>query len=79
MTRRESGPMDLLTALGLILLLASPHSAGMTSIIFCATNRQLVSMIAAAEFFPVGGVHGAGAGIGGRWAAMSKEIVNGSW
>jgi hypothetical protein len=40
MTRRESGPMDVWTATGIVLILLVSYSAWLTSIVFCASNRD---------------------------------------
>jgi hypothetical protein len=65
MVRRESGPMDLTTAAGIVCVLAIAYSAWLTSIVFCATNGHRPLMIAGAAFFPVGIVHGIGVWFGG--------------
>jgi hypothetical protein len=38
MTRRDSGPMDVWTAAGIVLILLVSYSAWLTSIVFCASN-----------------------------------------
>lgn len=65
MTRRESGPMDVWTASGIVVVLLTCYSAWLTSIIFCATNGHRPLLIAGATFFPVGIVHGVGVWFGG--------------
>jgi len=59
------GPMDLLTALSILLVGAFCYSAWLTSIVFCAASGQRPLLIAAAAFFPVGIVHGIGVWFGG--------------
>jgi hypothetical protein len=65
MTRRESGPMDVWTAAGIVLVLLVGYSAWLTSIVFCASNGHRPLLIAGAAFFPVGIVHGLGIWCGG--------------
>ena len=65
MTRRESRPMDVKTAAGIMLILLAGYSAWLTSIVFCASNGMRPLLIAGAAFFPVGIVHGIGVWFGG--------------
>ena len=65
MTWRTTGPMDLNTAVVILLVGLFSYSAWLTSIVFCATNGLRPLMIAAATFFPVGIVHGVGVWFGG--------------
>jgi hypothetical protein len=51
MTRRESGPMDVKTAAGIMLILLTGYSAWLTSIVFCASNGMRPLLIAGAAFF----------------------------
>lgn len=61
MTRRESGPMDVNTAAGIISVLMTSYSAWLTSIVF-AYNGMRPLLIAGAAFFPVGAVMGSASG-----------------
>jgi hypothetical protein len=65
MMLRESGPMDVWTATGIVLIVLTSYSAWLTSIIFCAANDHRPLLIAGATFFPVGIVHGVGIWFGG--------------
>jgi hypothetical protein len=65
MIRRESGPMDVWTAAGIVMALTFMYCAWLTSIVFCASNGLRPLLIAGATFFPVGVVHGIGVWFGG--------------
>jgi hypothetical protein len=59
MRMARPGAMDFPTALAL-LAAAVCYAAWLTSIVFCAAHGSRSLLIAAASFFPVGIVHGAG-------------------
>jgi hypothetical protein len=65
MTWRNSGPLDMGTAAGLLLFGLFMYSAWLTSIVFCAANGLRPLLFAGAAFFPVGVVHGVGVWLGG--------------
>ena len=65
MTWRRHGPMDMPTAVVILLTGLFVYSAWLTSIVFCSVNDERPLLIAAAAFFPVGVVHGIGVWFGG--------------
>ncbi len=62
---RRDQPMDLNTAVQLLVVGLFAYSAWLTSIVFCTNNDLHPLLIASATFFPIGVVHGVGIWFGG--------------
>jgi hypothetical protein len=65
MRRSRFGAMDLQPAPACLLSAATCYAAWLTSIVFCAVHGSRPLLIADANFFPVGVIHGIGVWFGG--------------